>query len=365
MARVGVLTLFLLPAICFAEAPASVPAVQPPAVVLLEVASEPRAALRESRLCDELRLALDGFTVRALAPDDPSFLAEPLFEQIGAVGALASREKAIAVTWLSSPSEHQVFLYLVVVRTGRTMVRSIPATDEPRMEANLALATRELLGEAYLFAPEQARAEPAVTKLVATVRDQVSVPRAAAAPGLWQVSAGFLVAQGLSGYQGPARQIGGSLRLERRVGERLRPALVLCAAIGPDAPGEGGSVDGWEIAPGVGAFYGWRLGGFTLGPEVSLQAGYLRLHATGQAAADLWTSTWKIREVVGLEVRRQLSRAVALWLSSGVGFTQVQDRVQRRSDGATLLATPWNDVRLVMGAQWSLRCREAFPGVVQ
>ena len=333
-------------------------AAPPPVVLFLKVGRNPRETARETRLFEELGLALDSFAVLSVQPEDPQFPNKPLATQLSAVQSLTEREDAVAVTWLASPLPGRLMLHLIAAHTGRILIRSIPATDDPRSEAKLALAVRELLGTAYLFEPTLGQA-PAVNDVVASLREELAPPPMAAVPvarppappsaARWgALGVEGLFTQGLIGQQGAAHQFGGAVRLEERVGPGFHAAVSLEAEGGPLYSDGQTRIDGWEIAPGLGAFYGWDVGPLTWGPSVEIEGGFQRLLVSGSAPTQAFSSL-KLRALAGLALRVGLGDGVALTLTPQLGYSALQTQILSRTDGALFLASPWIEGRISLG----------------
>ncbi|MCB9764519.1 MAG: hypothetical protein H6739_32390 [Alphaproteobacteria bacterium] len=111
-------------------------------VLLLDLSDAPE----EDRFHQELALTLDD--VR-LQPTGPGFVTAPLAAQLDVARPLLEDEAVQAVAWLDATDPAQLRVSVAFVAEDRAVVRLLEVPREPGAEARLALATRELLAEAY------------------------------------------------------------------------------------------------------------------------------------------------------------------------------------------------------------------------
>jgi hypothetical protein len=333
-----------------------------PVLLLVLTATEDAAAEREQRLRTELALTLDGFDVRAVESGDVGFPGLALSDKLALIQLWVDRNGAVATTWVEEAPSGQVLLHLVALATGRALVRIVEAERGPDTEAELALAARELLGEAYLFGP--ATGDPAVEQVVSAVQAQVAPPPTAAPPvvvapsprapttrpePVWGVLPLARVGGGLYGHRGPHLQAGGGLAVERRLGSGGFARLMLGAAGGPRGTTRDGLVTGLVVEPVAALGYAWTFWVLSLGPVVELAAPWSRLELALGAGDPQQFGWWGFRAALGIELRLELTPALGLVAGWNAGGQARQEEFERRSDGSTVLETPIIDWRASAG----------------
>ena len=155
---------------------AQVSTAPPPVLLMVRAASTGDNEKREVKLYEELSLVLDSFLVMSVPAADVKFASLPLPEQIEAVLPEARDNQAVAVVWMSFPLPKQVMVHLVVLGSGRALVRTIE-TDRTSA-SSIALIARELLGTAYLFEPA-ANLPAEVKQVVTTVKEEIAAAETA------------------------------------------------------------------------------------------------------------------------------------------------------------------------------------------
>lgn len=311
---------------------------KPPVLVVLAVAEDEQGKERETRLVGELGLVLEGLAIRVVDPEGPDFTSLPLAGQIERVRPLVERHGAVAATWLAAFPPDSVLLTLVAVSTGRALVRVVETELQSGSETYLALATRELLGTAYLFEPPPARA---MEDVVDSVREQVAPGPPQHGGREWATSAALSLDGGLVGQQGASLAYGAGARLERRLAAGLRGRLSVAAHAGPLVFEPAERIQGWTLTPGLGLFYGWEVGPVELGPSIDVQVAFSSLTMTIGNGPRSHFSAWNLRGTLGFDLRWFLTSEVALFAGIGLGATPQQEVYRRRSDDSVLLATPF------------------------
>ena len=104
-------------------------AVQPPSlsgtpvVLVVQVGQSQADVAREARFVTDLGLNIDGFSIQEIPAPAEAFVEMPLSRQIALVKPLMNRWRAVAAMWLHAVSEEILLLQVVVLDTGRALVR--------------------------------------------------------------------------------------------------------------------------------------------------------------------------------------------------------------------------------------------------
>lgn len=330
---------------------AQVSTAPPPVLLMVRAASTGDNEKREVKLYEELSLVLDSFLVMSVPAADVKFASLPLPEQIEAVLPEARDNQAVAVVWMSFPLPKQVMVHLVVLGSGRALVRTIE-TDRTSA-SSIALIARELLGTAYLFEPA-ANLPAEVKQVVTTVKEEIAAAETATSatvPELpearpWELwgSAAFrhAVWGGVDAVPfaqlafGFARALGGfrlGLSVDAGYSSISRPA-----ASGAQYLALGGLLS---------LSYGFGLGTsqFTLGPKVAAGADVGVFFAGAQTLANPLP-----RLAAGLEARtRRPGPAFAVSL---LGVYSPLGAELVGSDGGVVFRTPNLEVELAVAFGW-------------
>lgn len=363
VAKVGLATWGLL----FASSPSWVHADDPPsrltaktttpakspkrrAVLVLATAQSPSAKTRETRFVAELRLALDGVRVLRVQPSADNFVAKPLGEQVDLVREELQRTGGLAATWLHSVSADLVLVHMVVLSSGRVLVRLIEGNPQRQgFAVDLAMASRELLGAAFLFDPKPPVERP-VARVVESVRERAA--RGERAQPAWALMTLVRAGGGLAGYTGPSLLLGGKVVAERTLGDALKARALLELRGGPlQSTGSSHDVRTTAAALGLGLAYFW--GGGSAGSRGSGSAGLVRWGPVLELTPT-WTSQrvqatasrtqtfalWSVRAELGPEARVALGDLAELVAAGSVGIAPQRKVLVLASDGTTLTATP-------------------------
>jgi hypothetical protein len=342
--------------------------------LVLQVAKDPAGKARERRFVTQLRLVLENIPVETAELSNTDFAEQPLARQLNAIRPLLRARQTLGALWISAPSEDLIILQMVSVTTGRAVVRMVEAKAGQEAEANLALASRELLGTVYLFGGSPGGANLSLKRVVESVRKQVApapppppppprkvaAPRQAApvahvhGPANWLVLGAPLVRTGLVGQVGPAVWLGGRAAVERRLVWGAFARLVLDAASGPLGPNRGTpSVSGASVGVSLELAYRWRWRELSAGPHagVGLEGSVLSF---GNPAASRLATDWRVLVGTGAEVRWQLTRWLSLATGLGAALYILRDRYVLASNNVELFATPLLALQATMGVVASL-----------
>jgi hypothetical protein len=309
-------------------------------VLVLLVAADALGKAREQRFISELELALDGIRVLGIDPGMPAFAEKPLAVQILIVRELLDRHHGVAATWLNMVSHDLILLNMVVLSSSRALVRLVEGNPQySGFTVDLAMATRELLGTAFLFKPVPVGQET-LASVVEKVREAAAPTRQAVRSARWTVIGRGAISGGLAGFVGPSLHSGGNLVIERRLWQGLRSRVLLQAQVGPfGAPAR--EVESMMVNMGLGLGYLWALGPVLFGPAANLSACWTQLWVKATATSTQGFSYWAFRADMGPEIRLPLMRDVTLVGSVSVGLSLPRKVLNLRSTGATYYASPF------------------------
>jgi hypothetical protein len=333
---------------------AETPDADVPVLLMLTTATEPTGSDRERKFVEELGMAIDGVTIRIERPADPEFATHALGDQIAHVRTLIDKHGAVAATWLTEASPDMLLLHLVVVSTGRALVRLVETRARPGFESDLALAARELLGTAFLFdrAPGQPADDPIAT-VVESVREQAAPappppvvvaqpPPPPPEPPGWAIGAELRFEGGLAGAEGPRLYPGGALVLERRMHEGLHGRLSAAAYGGPLGGRRADEeILEWAVQPGMGLGYLFEPGAVALGPWIEAQALLSNVSTQVEGGERQEFRSWRIRGAAVFDVRFRISSRVDLLLAAALIATPQQDVFRRELSDKVMLASAY------------------------
>jgi hypothetical protein len=328
----------------------------PPVVMMLRTGTTPESRQHESKLYDELGLALDGFMLESQVAEDAGFAGLPFAEQLASALPLARREGAMAVVWLSFPVANQMMLHLVAIGSGRALIRTIETDRSRASEMNLALVCRELLGTAYLFEPPSSI--PAeMREVVSAVKKQIPVekapePEPAPPPppapeprwGLWLDIASSVP---LAGAQFPSPMAGGGLSLERVLPSRFSASLRVAARYAEAQRTDAQGSRLWLPDATLELAREGAVGVVAFAPFVSATLGLAVL-----VAPDQTTTAWLPRFALGLAVRSQRTFGLRVGARLALAYCPVQAELDLGSQ--VLYRTPALELALALELGWGL-----------
>ena len=128
---------------------------------------------------------------------------------------------------------------------------------------------------------------------------------------------------------------------------------LLLGKIGPWERSDDDLVLGWRAALRLEVGYLWRAGIFGVGPIASVSVLFSSI-AMSLGAGDSQTHDWwSFRGALGFEIRWQLAGRVALLIDLLAGGFSSSEKFVRRSDGSTVLQTPYMDLAGTLGVVFS------------
>jgi hypothetical protein len=310
-------------------------------VLLVRAAGEQSDSEREDRFLTELELALDGFAVEAVRPEDAGFADLALRRQVELVRPLLAERGALAATWVDAASPDLLLLHLVSVSTGRALVRLVETERGADSLSELALVVRELLGEAYMFEADAVEQGDAMARAVADARRSAGAPVTTRRPE-YRLFATANARGGIATHTGPSVLLGGSFGVERVLVPMLSMRVWLGGHGGPLGRSDEAEIDIHCASLGVGVAYLWRLGRIvSTGPSVGVEAQVAWLRFDLGVQDDFRYTRFLAQGLTEWELRVGLGRRVELAAGGGLGFSPSQEVFRRESTGAEVLATPF------------------------
>jgi hypothetical protein len=321
-------------------------------LLFLRLASTGEDEKREARFADELAILLEGMAVESTRPEDDKFVGLTLGGQIADLRPMMDASGAIAAIWMTEPLPDQLLLHLVVISTGRALLRLMEIEASEGFEADLALSAKELLGTAFLFEAVPNETE-SLERVVESVRKEAARPlveqlqtEAAALPEKepkrdWASRLEACLEGGLVSAEGPSVSLGGLLAVERRITGEFSAYLSLVLAGGPlDSNLDDIQIDTFTIAPGVGALYLWHFGRFALGPGIQAHAQWSNVMIRVEREDTQVFRAWQIRGSLTLETRVKALEFLSIAAAAGMVATPEQDVYQRVDTAEVIMATP-------------------------
>ena len=303
-----------------------------PVVLLVNIGDSSFEKEIERRFVTDLGLYIEDFSVEQLDAPTSDFVGSPLSRQIELIKPIMKGRDAVAVMWLHPVSKDVLLLQVVVLDTGRALVRLFEhsLSKEGSQEA-LALTAAELLGTAYLFDTEPKKRSASIRKLVEKTRDKAVSP-----DKKWGFSLSAATTNDIIETIGPTIRTGGLLGVERILPPCLTLGLALGGRTGPLGRDRNAVTSGYELLGAVHLFIGPHLDRVQLGPILTLQAGpgNTRIQEAGHPKADF--SYWHVRGELGVEFRAHVSKRMALRFNAGIGVNARRLKVKLASSDRTI-----------------------------
>jgi hypothetical protein len=305
-----------------------------PVVLLIRVGENLAAQEMESRFATDLGLYIDGFSIQESQSPAAAFVDASLSRQIALIKPMMVEKNAVAAMWLNQVSTEVLLLQVVVLDTGRALVRLFEHSLKEGSEEELAVTAAELLGTAYLFEHEKSIKSTPIRKLVETTRRQAGVQ--ASLPSKWRL---FVAAFGLSGFAdsvGPMLSIGGSLGFDRTLPKEFFFAAELRGLAGPFGREGDSTFGGFEIHANVEVFFGPTLKKVRFGPTVTLFGGPSNVSVERQGFPRGDFAQWIFSGGVGLQLRVPVLKKCSIKIASGISATPTRMEIRLRSTDETI-----------------------------
>ena len=326
--------------------PRGAAATSAPTLWVLRTDADPQAEKRLGELVVELGLALENVDVRLAEPPLPDFATRPESEQVRLAIFALDLGNAQAAVWLSSLSSNDrdapgrgvsetipgERLHFVAFRDGRTFARTLPVPGEHASLATVALAVRELAGNAYLFAdPPRVLPPPTVTAK--------RTARPARAEGwMWQ---GYTALRApLSAGTSAPLAFTLALALRRPVARRLRLGATLEGGVLPRVSLPDGYLAGQTAAAGVFTAYDFLDGSWRVGVRLETVAAWQHISVGVGTLPTQSFDLYTFRVVPGICVQRWFGETWALVAGVSVGSDLPRRGLRRRSDDSVVLEEP-------------------------
>lgn len=309
-------------------------------LLVIRIGADRETKRREREFVTCLELALEGVNILRVDPDTADFEEQPLASQIGGVRRLLKKHNGLAATWLSEASPRLVLLNMVVLSSGRALVRLVEGNPkQPGYTTDLAMAARELLGTAFLF-HEVPASEDKLSHVVETVRSQAA-PAVGKKISPWSVSGKATVRGGLAGQLGPSLGAGGTLTVDRKIKHGLRGRVFFGAYGGPWGKNIDYEISSLSIVPGAGLCYLWRAGPLLLGPTLNIHATWTGIWVSGETIISQHASFWSLSADIGPELHIPLSNNLFLTAGVALSATPLKQTLTLKSSGEIFFATPF------------------------
>jgi hypothetical protein len=298
-------------------------------VLVVRVAEGQSDVEREDRFVTDLGLNIDGFSVQEQALPAEGFLDMPLSRQIALIKPVMSHRRAVAAMWLHAVSEDMLLLQVVVLDTGRALVRLFEHSLIEGSEEALAVTAAELLGTAYLFEPEKSEQSEPIKTLVQSTREQAGVQ--VKRPSLWCWYVAPFGRGVFLDLKGPRLRIGGFLGAERVFYDDFFLTLSLGGIAGPWGHANESTFSGFEVLAKIDAFWGPALKRVRFGPVLNLFGGPLTVMVERRGFPREIYTFWALHGGIGAALRIPLHEKVALRFDLGISASPTRMTVRLRS----------------------------------
>ncbi|MCP4674128.1 MAG: hypothetical protein GY854_01130 [Deltaproteobacteria bacterium] len=318
-----------------------------PVLIVLMLGEDEKSRKRDQRFVTELKLALDGFTIKRIETGVDDFPSLLLPERIEHIRPFVEEFDAVATTWVEDTGDKAILLNMVALSTGRALVRIVETQSGPGAETALALAAQELLGEAYLFSPTHE--EAAIERVVKQVKNEVIEARVEENGPRVGVASILQAGGGVYGHAGPSMMISGGIGVELWPIENLFFRLGITFSALPRRRPQDGIVTGWGLSPSLSVGYDWELSRLLIGPVISAAATY-SLFDMYLGGGDNQTFTWwNFHGSIGLDARLVITERFLILLNPGIGFYPLRKNYTRISNNNVILRTPFIDWSIIVG----------------
>jgi hypothetical protein len=308
-------------------------------LLVLQTANTLETKQRERQFIIELSMALDGIKIISVIPGK-NFTELSLSKQLILAEELSKKYGSIAVTWLDTVSSRVVLLHLVLLKSGRTLVRQIKGDPAKKgFETDLAMATYELLGTALLFSKGK-NLNNSLSKVALSVKNKVTQVKQSS---LWSMGVRLKISGGLAGFSGPSNYYGTTIGLEREF-DSLRLRISFEALRGP--LGESSiDIDGLYLASGAGLSKLWKFGPFLMGPTLNVKILWSNYWVELAPSITNNFYLWSLVVDAGFQVRIPLKKEIDFIFGASMGFTPLRKELTLLSNGKRVMNSPflsWN-----------------------
>ncbi len=279
-----------------------------PVVLFLKLYGDESAGQMEKRVSAQLKLTLFEFSVVEVFEGLDAFVEANLSGRLEVLKKMAAENNAVAIVWIEQGSQEVTLLNLVALSTGQALVRIVEAEKGPETPADLAVATQELLGQAYLF--ETASLRPEISNAVRAASEEVEAARQERGESEpeelrseYTIGVSGIVRGAGVAHQGPAYRFGVGATFHHLLTDHLYWFPELSVLMTPEERTGGDSVSALTLSFGFGIGFKLQHKRIALGTEVSVDPEWHRT-ALGfeaePAESEIWFNT-SLRWGFGIE----------------------------------------------------------------
>ena len=275
---------------------------------------------REQRFITQTMLSLEKFRIITITSLQPDFFRVSFSKRLEVIRPLVRKHSAVAALWIEETERNRTLLHLVAFSTGRALVRIVEAQTGPDAALELALASQELLNQAYLLSGKQSgTTDPAVTP----PPQDVSPPLRASKPLVSPLRKGYptyaLAAfaagnGGIHDYSGPPFVFGGGFALELWPFEKLRARATVLFLSGLHRAYDYGTVHPYDLNIELGAGYIFTINRFSIGPAIAVSALWNKLNVSLRTTGHHVHNWWGASVSAAADTRFSLSDTLSLIL---------------------------------------------------
>ncbi|MDJ0765850.1 MAG: hypothetical protein QNJ97_22900 [Myxococcota bacterium] len=325
----------------------------PSQVLVIKVAQNDPAKQVEDKFITQLALSLPQFRVTSIV-ETGAFIELSLTDRLEKIKQFAKTHNALATLWIEGTRGNVILLNLVALSTGQALVRIVEAPEGPNWALEMALATQELLGQAYLFSqvPRREAVEQVVTQMTRRAVTTLDNPRAVTSQVSFPAVSIYprgVVQRGLYGHSDSYWMLGGGIAAEvwPRFDFFLRADVYFLKS--PVTQGDWGQLSAFGLQPGLGIGYVWRIRRFLIGPIIAGNIIWHRANVSLYASAEnrayaVWIPRLATSVVLGVGVADNFFISV----EPGIGLLQKQEDFYL-DPGETVYRTPYVDWSLALG----------------
>lgn len=309
-------------------------------VLVIDLAQSDLERSDEAALMDSLKLNLDNFTVQKVRVNSPRFAELSVNRQLEHIKAALARYNGFGAVWLTSLGG-ELALQLVVLDTGRTVVRVFEEQRTDRAASKLGRTVSEILESAYLL--EIQKADPGLleTPPGQTQEDRdMQMDRDNGAPDLLSFFVSGVGEGGILASFGPSIAVGGALGLILNASDAFGFKVGLGSSFGPMGEMADLELRGWSVWGEMGLLLRFPIASaVTLGPFVGIRGGMrtLGIKERGYARKEYRSARWA--GDLGLHLGIPLGEPVVLGVSLGLTATPNVAEITRLSTGEKIVKT--------------------------
>ncbi|MGM0597224.1 MAG: hypothetical protein ACQES9_09315, partial [Myxococcota bacterium] len=205
---------------------------------------------------------------------------------------------------------------------------------------DLAMASKELLGEAYLFSKQKQKNKP-LDSIVKTVKAKISP----ALPSKWTLAAISGLSGGIYGQTGTSWAVGQSISLRQRIFKQLKIRYSLEAHKGFISDTPSVDIDENSLAAGLGVSWNWKYTRFDfdleLAPYLDLYSIWTNYEAKTGFLISQNVSHWKPQINAGFEIKIALYSQLELIVGLQTMLALKQQALYLQSSGKQAYASPF------------------------